>query len=592
MTKPHAIIEQQEKIKKMFSYKAGMTITENEKLYYKDAKQINEIAPLAAVGWGLTAAWAGYEIWKWADNTWGSKSLSKRLRKALDRKTWAKLQSSVKKSSIKLGEDIGSKLKIISNSNAETYAENLYEAMDGAGTDERKIRRVMDNLGTFMDLSKVSAKFGQRASSWGGKRYSLWGWLDDELSQTYFKRYVTDPMKSKPLLVWDGRQYNDLEKWAVELTKLIQDKEAQPGQDADLKQQLIEKIVYKYGNCYKEYLKDTTLGWAGKGSEKQRRTKNIPYLKLVSGDMALGIFGNGRFYDIKQKKRGSIQKCSGAVTMTETVEDILKVDWVLGGLLSEQFNVIYDDDKDNVVTIIDDKKDETGGETDKPKSGDPVKKTSKWTIYPWKIVPTKGQEDTYMALYRYNTDKGHLIAQMQRLLCLKEDGYYGPDTVAKVKEFQKAHGLKVDGVIGPDTYVKLDEMGKDETMFSKETGNLNWCSGETAGETDEKVVDQVAEKEIETKVTEYINIPKENVPTERETLVKLVFDTENNEKMQKNNCQNLIAFERGMLRGNMARATDLKALGRCYDNHDFGWGGISKKVRKAYGLKTSKNNLG
>ena len=42
----------------------------------------------------------------------------------------------------------------------------------------------------------------------------------------------------------------------------------------------------------------------------------------------------------------------------------------------------------------------------------------------------------------------------------------------------------------------------------------------------------------------------------------------------------------------MDRTTDLKGLGRCFDNHNFGWGGISKKVRKAYNLKTSGNNLG
>ena len=587
MTKKHAIIEQQEKIKKMFSYKPGKTITENDKTYNKQWSKpvdINEIAPAVvagSAGWALTAAWAGYEIWKWADNSWGAKSVNTKLRGSLSRSTWPAIAKSLKQTSIKLGEDIEGKLQVFTDSKAEQTANKLFKCMNGYTEDEECIRRQFDKMRTFMDLARVTYKYGIKHNSygidWDG---DLWRWLDKLLSQSEFKTLVRNPMKSKPTIIWDGKQYNSIESWAVALTELVSDKKAQPKKDDQNKRTIINALKGKKGSCMEEYLENAVIGYTPKG---------VPYLIYEEGEVKLWVYANGRFADAKTGKMGTIQNCEEVVT--ESVDSILNLNWVLGSL-TEQFKIIYDDDKDNVITIKDKEVVDTGGEITEPPS---TKKTSKWRLYPWKVYPTEGQEDTYMQLYHYNTDKGHLIGTTQRLLCLKEDGYYGPDTQKRVKEFQKDHGLTVDGVIGPVTNAKLNEMSKDDSQIT-ETGALNWCSDvETAGETTEKdvnVVDPVIEKAVEEKEEEYVVIPKENVPTERETLVKLVLDTEGNKKMQKNNCQNLIGFESGMLRANMVRATDLKALGRCYDNHNFGAGGKSRKVRKAYGLKTSKNNLG
>tara|TARA_R110000824_G_scaffold219490_3_gene406437 strand:- start:3432 stop:5126 length:1695 start_codon:yes stop_codon:yes gene_type:complete len=563
--KRRALLEQQEKIKKMFSYKPGQTITENDKTYNKKwLKPINEIAPAVvagAVGWGLTAVWAGYEIWKWGVNTWGSKTVSTRLRAAGNPDTWPAIQSSIKKTSIALGEDISGKLQVRSDKDCRTIADYLYQAMDGPGTYENNIRKGMDLCSTYMDLAKVANEYGVR------ENYTLYGWLDDELSQTYFDTYVVSPMQSKPLLVWDGKQYNDLETWAVELTKLVKDKEAQPGKDDARKNTIINSLAGKKGECMREYFKDAVVKYD---------VNDEPYLEFVDGDTTLSVFPNGRF--MKDGEMGTIQKCEEDV-VTESVKDILKLDWVLGGSLSEQLKIIMDKDKTKVITIRDKEIVDTGGEVDdevdagQPKSGDPVKSKPKWTLYT--AVPTENEPVTYMRQMHYNKAADSNVRKVQVAIGAKDDGMYGKDTKAAVMKWQKENGLKVDGVIGPESWAKITET---ETV-------------ETGGETTE-VVDNVAEKVIEKKVTEYVNIPKENVPTEREGLEKLVFDTEGNKKMQKNNCQNLIAFERGMLRSNMAKATDLKALGRCYDNHNFGWGGISKKVRKAYKLKTSKNNLG
>ena len=547
------LLEQQQKIKKMFSYIPGNTITENDEMFYSDTEEeMNEIAPLAVAGWALTAAWAGYEIWKWADNTWGSKTLGTRLKAATDPGTWEEITNSMKQTSIKLGEDISGKLKVMSSSEAGQLADFLYEAMDGGGTDEEEIREAMDKMSSFMDLAYVSDKFGTREG------YTLWGWLDDELSQSYFKTYVAQPMSSKPLLIWDGKQYNSLETWAGELSKLVDDKSAQPKKDDQNKKTIINALKGKKGACMVEYLEDAVVAYTKKG---------VPYLVYEDGEVKLWIYSNGRFADAKTGKMGTVQNCDEIVT--ESVESILNLNWVLGSL-TEQFKIIYDDDKENIVTIRDKEvvtepvDDAAGEETEK----EVVTKKSKWTLY--RSTPDKEA----VSVGHYNKDVDSVVKQIQKILGIKEDGYYGKNSKKAVMDWQKENGVKVDGSVGPETWAKMSS------------------TTEVAGE---EAVDPVVEKKIEAEVIKVVQDVKQNkvdVPTARVKLVKDVLESDGNKKMQKNYCQNLIAFEAGMLKSNMDKSTDLKALGRCYDNHNFGAGGVSRKVRKAYGLKTSKNNLG
>ena len=549
--KRQALLEQQQKIKKMFSYIPGNTITENDEMFYSETEEdMNEVAPLAVAGWAVTAAWAGYEIWKWADNTWGSKKDSTRIKVSTDPSTWGNIVKSMKKTSIALGEDISDKMQVLSDSNADTLADYLYNAMDGAGTYENQIRKALDKMGSFTDLAKVAYKFGTREG------YTLWGWLDDELSQSYFTTYVVQPMQSKPLLVWDGKQYNNLEEWAVELTKLVDDKAAQPKKDDQNKKTIINALKGKKGSCMEEYLADTVIGYTPKG---------VPYLIYEDGETKLWVYSNGRFVDAKTNKMGTIQNCDEIVT--ESVDSILNLNWVLGSL-TEQFKVIYDDDKENVVTIKDKEvvtepvDDSAGEETEK------VTKKSKWTLY--SSTPDK----TPVSVGHYNKDVDSVVKQIQKILGIKEDGYYGKNTKKAVIDWQKENGVKVDGSVGPETWAKMSS------------------TTEVAGE---KAVDPVVEKKIEAEVTKVVQDVQQNkvdVPTARVKLVKDVLESDGNKKMQKNYCQNLIAFEAGMLKSNMDKSTDLKALGRCYDNHNFGMGGVSRTVRKSYGLKTSKNNLG
>jgi hypothetical protein len=49
------------------------------------------------------------------------------------------------------------------------------------------------------------------------------------------------------------------------------------------------------------------------------------------------------------------------------------------------------------------------------------------------------------------------VAELQRLLGIKDDGSFGPKTAAAVMNFQRSNGLDADGICGPLTWGKLHD---------------------------------------------------------------------------------------------------------------------------------------
>jgi len=47
------------------------------------------------------------------------------------------------------------------------------------------------------------------------------------------------------------------------------------------------------------------------------------------------------------------------------------------------------------------------------------------------------------------------VIKVQEKIGAKPDGWFGPGTERRVKEWQKANGLTVDGVVGPKTYAAM-----------------------------------------------------------------------------------------------------------------------------------------
>lgn len=70
----------------------------------------------------------------------------------------------------------------------------------------------------------------------------------------------------------------------------------------------------------------------------------------------------------------------------------------------------------------------------------------------------KPQDDTpdwYHRVLSYTEGEkllhGDDVEHVQGKVRVKKDGFYGPNTAAKVRGFQKTHGLGVDGIVGPET---------------------------------------------------------------------------------------------------------------------------------------------
>jgi len=64
------------------------------------------------------------------------------------------------------------------------------------------------------------------------------------------------------------------------------------------------------------------------------------------------------------------------------------------------------------------------------------------------------------------------VVFVQQHLGIPDDGVFGPQTEAAVKEYQRAHGLAVDGIVGPQTWASL--LGT--------SGSPDWQTGITATE--------------------------------------------------------------------------------------------------------------
>jgi hypothetical protein len=68
---------------------------------------------------------------------------------------------------------------------------------------------------------------------------------------------------------------------------------------------------------------------------------------------------------------------------------------------------------------------------------------------------------------------GPAVRDLQRLLQIKVDGSFGPQTETAVKDFQRANHLKVDGIVGPKTWAALADLPPVSVDLAKVLGSAS-----------------------------------------------------------------------------------------------------------------------
>ena len=103
--------------------------------------------------------------------------------------------------------------------------------------------------------------------------------------------------------------------------------------------------------------------------------------------------------------------------------------------------------------------------------------------------------------------KGDGVKSLQRLLGIKDDGIFGPQTKNALIAFQKKNGLKGDGVVGPKTFAALENNVLNETFlneggpfidYEKELEDLITIANDVDGaEIDTEKIEKAKEKKKE-----------------------------------------------------------------------------------------------
>ncbi len=90
--------------------------------------------------------------------------------------------------------------KSFSPSQYEAFANQLFYALDGGGTDEPAIFNVFSQMKNDLDVIELERVFGFRASEkWynTSDKYSLGEWLRSDMEQDEMDQYVNAPLREK-----------------------------------------------------------------------------------------------------------------------------------------------------------------------------------------------------------------------------------------------------------------------------------------------------------------------------------------------------------------------------------------------------------
>ena len=498
-------------------------------------KQINEIVPLI-VGAVVLSELTGVSSWirKWWSDK-GDMGAGDKYKVAVNRSTFEDIEKAMTELGFKVGRDVWEGVDVMSRTEANDFANELYESMDGPGTDEDVMFEVLNNVGSILDFTRISYEYGKKEGE------TLEEWIDGDFSDADINKLIIRRLAKKPFIVYNKKQYDNGADFIADV-EADNTAEKNPKADQEDFNTVFNALKGKGFDCVTEYLEGMEVGHTPKG---------VPYIMYVDGDTKLNLFANGRFSDVVTGEMGKIQPCVDAVK--ESIIRSISEQFTVKMDGSDEVRVIKDVKVDTTVdTTVD--SDDTEGDVSTEKTTK-TKKSSSWRKEP-NTEPTEGDQSTIISKGHYNKNNDSNVKKIQKALGIKEDGLFGSDTKKSVSTYQKENGLTVDGVVGYETWVKMTSAGVGSEVTDNE---------EVGGET----VNPKKEEEI---------IKKVEGMDPKEVLDSLKTMSAPNE----DDCIMIVAAARDALPMKDVNAT--KILQACFKKYNFKRK-TRKGVKKAYGIK-------
>ncbi len=598
------INEDIQKMMNLINYNRGKTLTENRQT--NNRQQLNEFvtpAHLAAAGLGFllsgplkslgntllsSAKSAGQTMMTLLGRSANSPAVNAILNSTSYNKFFVALNKLEEEFGVRKGF-LSGKIGRISKSTAKSYADSLYEAMDGIGTTESTIYRIYDEVITLISAMRISDQYGVRDGE------SLTQWITGEGEYNEVARRLA----GKPFLTFDGTRYTSLEDAMVAMLAAL--KEESTMQELKQEAQDREGDWEKNFPCVVNYPK----------SQQKTRNDGTTYY-VIDGEM---YFNNGR----KQDKSGAMvnYSCDDEIfknqdlgklfedypcVVAETKNQSNKVEHPYKGNVNQVYitlengDVMLVDTSGKYVARVGGQKSEGTIECpdDFKISGDEELTLSEGyylfeqsfggiTLKP--STPSSGVASDETSSSSSSSSR-RTSATAEQIELAKAYREWANSTDELSKKYGKNSKFDLDKTTSNpynNYFLRSYEAGKAEYEASLASGDVasdeDKASGKEAGE---KVTPQ-EETQIDRVAMEKEGVDPETIDDEIQQLQQAI-----SQQPTKDQCKDLIATAAAGIKMGVT-LTDTSSLEQCYNSYNFGVGKGSLKVKKHYGLKGKGN---
>ena len=444
----------------LMGYDRSKTIFEQaEGTQPKTNKRLAKKRPLNEVAWvpAIAAVLGASEVVDWVGDWWndeGAMGGDEKYALAMDRGTWGEIEKAIRKLEIETGVPVLDDMGVISRSQADEYADELYEAMDGWGT--------TDPTELF---EEYNYEFGKKDGE------TLEEWIDGDLSSADVNRYWKQPLAGKPFMVFKNVNYST----GAEFLAAIQaDIEGDTACEDGMVKDKDGKCVKPEGGAFNESFACVVETSKKHGGTLKKSKSGLEYYQIRIGN-DVGLFTvDGRVVFYPGGKKANRKPATGfasyvcqgdELSLGDTGEE-LSLDEGLKRALKKKSNLSEEEFNFGGMYF------EVGGpdtpekEKVKPPSGGGTDNKQRYTKGPSFEQVVSGSR----TMHRGHSGPG--VKKLQELLPgakLKLDGIFGPATESAVISFQKSNntGQEAGGEVmamTAKTLLKGGQGGSEEVV--------------------------------------------------------------------------------------------------------------------------------